>query len=151
MGKTPQAILDSNQRWRDRNRERHLANARAYHHANRDTLLVKKREHWAANADEINLNRRLRKFGLAMEEYLALEVSQGWACFICTSDDKLVIDHCHETGKVRALLCSNCNTALGLLKEDPTIIERLMHYAEDAAMMKAQAMVAKGAPGQGAQ
>ena len=43
---------------------------------------------------------------------------------------KLAIDHCHITGRVRALLCAACNTAFGLLNEDPVRIEALLHYAQ---------------------
>lgn len=43
------------------------------------------------------------------------------------------VDHCHVTGKVRALLCHGCNTSLGLLREDPARIRGLALYAEVAA------------------
>lgn len=39
-----------------------------------------------------------------------------------------MVDHDHVTSKVRALLCSNCNTALGLLKDSPTLMERSAEY-----------------------
>ena len=39
-----------------------------------------------------------------------------------------MVDHNHSTGKIRALLCSNCNTAIGLLKEDIPRVERLIEY-----------------------
>jgi len=55
---------------------------------------------------------------------------QKEACYICgvVSKQRLAVDHNHKTGKVRKLLCSNCNTAIGLLKEDATIIENALNY-----------------------
>lgn len=41
---------------------------------------------------------------------------------------KLSVDHCHKTGKVRGLLCSNCNTAIGLLKEDINVLKNAINY-----------------------
>lgn len=63
-----------------------------------------------------------------------LRASQHGRCAACNTADcgplGLVIDHCHRTGVVRALLCSNCNTALGLLRESPERIRALLKYAE---------------------
>jgi len=74
-------------------------------------------------------------FGLTLEEYTAKLKAQGHRCAICHThaDDltqKLAVDHCHTTGKVRDLLCKDCNTAIGLLREDPARIESAKHYCE---------------------
>lgn len=67
-----------------------------------------------------------RTYGLEPEQYQAL-LSQG--CEACGDKlGRIVIDHCHETGKVRGSLCSNCNTALGLLAEDPLRMHNLANY-----------------------
>lgn len=132
-------ILANNKKWRDKNIEYHREKSKQYARANREVLLPKKREYYAENKDRLNLGRRLRKFGLALEEFRALEAEQGWACLLCGAEDHLVIDHCHKTGKVRALLCSPCNTAFGLLKEDPIRIMKLHDYAIQAGIMSAQA------------
>jgi hypothetical protein len=60
-----------------------------------------------------------RTYGITLEQYQSMFYEQNGKCAICkkSSDKRLVVDHSHETGKVRGLLCSNCNTALGLLKE----------------------------------
>ena len=89
---------------------------------------------------ERNLHLK-RAFNLDEEEYDALIEAQGGICACCGNKEtlldprsnrprKLAIDHCHVTGRVRALLCAACNTAFGLLNEDPFRIEALLRYAQ---------------------
>lgn len=73
-------------------------------------------------------NEAARRYGLTREDVDALHESQGGLCAICGCDGakhatftRLVIDHCHETEKVRGLLCGPCNSAIGLLKDSPEI------------------------------
>jgi hypothetical protein len=82
-----------------------------------------------------------RTYGMAPEAYLVLFETQNGVCAACsrsetTNDPRtkqiknLQVDHCHTTGKVRALLCQECNSALGLLHDDPARIRLLLRYAE---------------------
>lgn len=64
---------------------------------------------------------RRRVYGLSEVDYLAMKQLQGCRCAICgTHEDErpLVVDHCHQTGKVRGLLCQPCNGALGILGDN---------------------------------
>lgn len=67
-------------------------------------------------------NGRLKSvYGISVDEYQAMLDAQNGKCAICDSDNNgktLNVDHDHETGVVRALLCHGCNTALGLLGDD---------------------------------
>jgi protein-arginine kinase activator protein McsA len=54
--------------------------------------------------------------------------AQGGRCLICQEETKLHVDHCHETKKVRGLLCRECNTGLGKFKERVDLLERAIHY-----------------------
>lgn len=49
-------------------------------------------------------------------------------CVICGSDEKLVVDHDHCTGKVRGMLCSHCNRGLGHFRDDPMLLEFAAQY-----------------------
>lgn len=74
------------------------------------------------------------KYGIGDAEYQRMLEKQAGVCAICarpqlTHRKYLDIDHCHSTGKVRGLLCSNCNRGLGYLQDDPTRILRLAQYA----------------------
>ena len=74
-----------------------------------------------------------RRYGITAEEYDSMFEAQGGTCFVCHKPQegkRLAIDHCHGTGKVRSLLCENCNRALGLLQEDSTTILSLLNYVE---------------------
>lgn len=53
---------------------------------------------------------------------------QGGKCLICRRSAKLVIDHCHETGRVRGLICSPCNTHVGWIESVPGFHQRVETY-----------------------
>jgi hypothetical protein len=78
-------------------------------------------------------SRTLRKkFGLTVEEYDRMLEAQGGVCLLCERENtygrRLAVDHCHITGKVRGLLCTRCNAALGVFNDDPEILERAIQY-----------------------
>lgn len=49
-------------------------------------------------------------------------------CVICGDGGKLVVDHDHQTGKVRGMLCNHCNRGLGHFRDDPTLLEFAAQY-----------------------
>ena len=63
-------------------------------------------------------------YGLTEEEYNKMPKY----CEVCGSTERLCIDHDHNTGKVRGILCGRCNIALGLLKDNPIYIDNLKEY-----------------------
>lgn len=66
-----------------------------------------------------------RRYGLSLDEVAAMREAQGGACKICkATDKKLAIDHCHETGRVRGLLCLSCNRCLGFFERFRKASER---------------------------
>ena len=60
--------------------------------------------------------------------------AQRDVCAICGRSNSnknkgmLHVDHCHKTGKIRGLLCHNCNVSIGLLADDPAIFRRAIKY-----------------------
>lgn len=79
---------------------------------------------------------RLRRYGLTSTAYLELMEKQGRVCALCGLTGKgygrfyLVIDHCHASGRVRGLLCPDCNTAIGRFQDDPGKLRRAAAYLE---------------------
>lgn len=70
------------------------------------------------------------KYGLFQDDYDRLYKTQNGVCKICGSSGSLVVDHCHRTGRVRGLLCSTCNRALGMLRDDVLILRAAIAYLE---------------------
>ena len=80
---------------------------------------------------------RKRKFGITPERYAEMFNSQNGLCAICNQPETatrmgkvktLAVDHCHTTGIVRGLLCADCNTGIGKLKEDFDIFNSAIQY-----------------------
>jgi len=72
------------------------------------------------------------KYGITVEEYDALLEQQGGCCAICGTDDPkkkfFSVDHDHQTGKVRGLLCQPCNLGLGHVREDLDVVMSMAAY-----------------------
>ena len=74
------------------------------------------------------------RYGLTQEQYDTVLKSQNGLCAICGTDDpgsnrkNWCVDHDHKTGRIRGLLCNNCNRGIGLLKEDLFVFESAMVY-----------------------
>lgn len=76
-------------------------------------------------------NRKLRRnYGISAEDYNALLTRQSDVCAIClgTDDRALSVDHCHESLRVRGLLCRQCNLMIGNAKNDPQRLARAINY-----------------------
>jgi hypothetical protein len=76
-----------------------------------------------------------RHYGLSVVEYESLLVKQNGLCAICgkpqsdpRKNGRLCVDHDHDTNEIRGLLCSNCNTALGLMKDDIHRLAKAIEY-----------------------
>jgi hypothetical protein len=69
---------------------------------------------------------------MTTEEYDRKMEAQGGVCAICgktcVSGKRLAVDHNHSTGKIRDLLCGNCNGGLGKFKEDPELFLKAVDY-----------------------
>ncbi|MFJ3719531.1 endonuclease VII domain-containing protein [Streptomyces sp. NPDC090057] len=74
-----------------------------------------------------------RHYGLTEAERDELVASQGGVCCICLAAVPAHVDHCHETGRVRGVLCFSCNAALGQFKDQPEVIRRAAAYVEGNA------------------
>lgn len=84
-----------------------------------------------------NRRKALAVFGLTPEDYESLHIKQNGLCAICCRPESttrqgkvllLAVDHCHITGRVRGLLCANCNTGLGKFKDDPGLVLTAYKY-----------------------
>jgi hypothetical protein len=111
-------------KWRKANPEKYKAQ--------RDAGKEKKSEYYYQTRDRHRCRMLQYNYGITLEQYNLLLEEQEGRCKICRTDKcttgkALAVDHCHETGKVRGLLCKNCNIGLGMFKHDR---ERLRMAAE---------------------
>ena len=77
-----------------------------------------------------------KKYGITLEQYNAMFTVQNGCCLICNehqtvSGKELSVDHCHTTGKIRGLLCSNCNLMLGFAKDNVEILSNGIQYLKN--------------------
>ena len=79
-----------------------------------------------------------RRYNLTEDEFDKILKDQGGTCKICNNTSsnsrivKLSVDHCHETGNVRGLLCSNCNMGLGRFKDNAELLSKAIEYLREA-------------------
>ena len=79
----------------------------------------------------------LRKFGITRDEYNDLYNEQNGSCACCGKHQvelnvTMAVDHCHETGRVRGLLCGPCNRGIGMLGDNIEGLRKALKYLEDA-------------------
>jgi len=95
---------------------------KAYKEANREKFLLSQRRAHLKH-----------KYSITPEDYDKILEGQGGSCKICRADNNLprkyfTVDHCHETLKVRGLLCHRCNRALGIWKDDVSLLQSAIKY-----------------------
>jgi hypothetical protein len=75
-------------------------------------------------------SRLKQRYGITLDEYFVLVESQQKACAICgvIPEVKLHVDHDHETGRIRGLLCGSCNRAIGLFKDNVNLMLKAAEY-----------------------
>jgi hypothetical protein len=83
-----------------------------------------------------------KNYGISVEEYNQLLISQGGKCKICESPnpkskryENFCVDHDHRTGKIRGLLCTSCNRMIGLVHDDIESLERAIRYLASFKIM----------------
>jgi Recombination endonuclease VII len=97
------------------------------------------REHYARNVEHKRAKTRNQHiksiYGMSVAEWNAKLVEQGGKCAVCYTEEpggrgQFHTDHDHVTGKVRGLLCTRCNVALGMVNDDTWLLRRLAEYVE---------------------
>jgi hypothetical protein len=115
---------------------------RSYDRLKNDPDRIEKLREWQKRYREKNRralsdSERKRRFGITPEKYAELFKSQNGTCAICKNSETatrlgkvkaLSVDHCHKSGAIRGLLCSDCNTGIGKLKDDVKILQSAIHY-----------------------
>lgn len=129
-------------RWNKSNSGRRAVYVAEWHGVNKERVRAHKRkyeenmtpEQIARRKDYLYWRHIRINYGLTPEAFKALLESQGGVCALCKKpgrigrNGKFYVDHCHETERVRGLVCRPCNTSLGILGDTPEKMERVMSY-----------------------
>jgi len=89
----------------------------------------------ALHLNERRNDRLKRQYGITLDDYNEIFFSQEGKCIGCLRDQSefkraFAVDHDHKTGRIRGLLCEDCNTAIGKLLDSPEILRRLANYID---------------------
>lgn len=104
--------------------------SKRWYQENKEHCLIKMRNNWL-----------IRHYKITSAEYEILLLSQNSKCAICKASETgrkkqkhFPVDHDHKTGKIRGLLCDQCNKGLGHFKDDPEIMERAIQYVKRSSL-----------------
>lgn len=128
----PEKAAEKTKRWAAANPDKIKARAKNYYHNNIEKQKIKSKLYRENNKDKIK-DKYLHKYGINIDQYNKMYVYQNGCCAICgTHQDafsrSLHVDHCHDTGEVRGLLCFQCNTAIGKLNDDVSLVLKAAAY-----------------------
>jgi hypothetical protein len=137
--------------YREAHRDEIRASCKAWRAANLDEQRAKERAYqkiWrAANPEIAAAGERDRHYkshyGISTDEYNEILLSQNGRCLICGAEPDgraLDVDHDHETGKVRGLLCHRCNLGVGIFEDDPDLLTAVAEYLKTKEAQNYQAL-----------
>jgi hypothetical protein len=103
-----------------------------YYEAHKEQVIATTRSHRLANPKQKRNSDLIRTYGITLAQWDVMFAEQGSVCAICLTDTPgtkgWMTDHCHTAGHVRGILCSPCNLALGLLKDNPATLAAAITY-----------------------
>lgn len=134
--------------YHEANKDKIKAKDREYYKANAEKIKNKQKDYYKVNKDKVkqyiqtysrsnpDVQRKTqykRKFGITLEDYDKMLVEQKEKCCICDKHQSelnklLHVDHDHKSGKIRWLLCGDCNLALGMFKDDEILLTNAIKY-----------------------
>lgn len=94
-------------------------NSLIYYDKNKEHLVSKRKEYYFRTT-----------YSLTIEELEQMKAEQANKCLCCEEEKPLVVDHCHSTGRIRGLLCSTCNQAIGSAYENTNTLRNMITYLE---------------------
>lgn len=125
----------------EKNKESILARCKTYYEKNKEKINARHRTYNKKNRDKKKASDLKRKFGISLHEYDLMLTEQKGKCACCgIHQNKLTmrfaVDHDHDTGLIRGLLCGNCNTAIGKLGDNIEGLMKALNYLEKHELTK---------------
>ena len=117
---------------------------RQWNEKNKDRIKQQKKEYYQQTKKERTDTDIKYKYGISLEQYNTMRKDQNYSCVCCgiteieleelypnSQHKKLFIDHCHESKKVRALLCGRCNTFIGYIEKRADLLDIVLKYINE--------------------
>ena len=133
--KNANKVKNQSSSWRETNKDYDKKRKQKWYSENK-MVLIKKHKEWRRNNKSKIITRHLQKtYGINLDQYNELLKKQNGCCAICQRPSKelkkrLGIDHDHTTGKIRGLLCYECNYGLGYFKDNSSFLLRAIDYLD---------------------
>lgn len=138
-------IIDNrNKNWKEKNKEKYNEWMKSYNHEwylkHKEEVLKRSKKYHDIHRVKLNTirnksNRRYgikKRYGMELETFLSMLEKQNGRCAICNNifraDKDTNVDHCHVTGKTRALLCFKCNVGIGRFNDSIELVEKALEY-----------------------
>ena len=120
------------QKWHKDNAQRIREQARTRYKLNPKKMVNKSQEYYKKHRQEIHDRIRFNKYGITGDEFRKIIEQQGLKCPICTRsiEKNLSVDHDHATGKIRGIICNNCNLSIGNAEDSPMRLRAMADYLE---------------------
>lgn len=130
--KNPEKVREANRKSHEKHHDERIASMLEYRQGRREELAQKQSVRRAAEGPRVARDRNLRNlYGISLADYEDMVAAQDGKCAICDKEPEkrvLEVDHCHQTGRIRGLLCRNCNLAIGKLYDSAEVMERALAY-----------------------
>jgi len=115
------------------------AKSKIYQASHREEKKEYHKNYYSIHRDEIALKTITDVYRITAEEYIALFIKQDRKCAICGKDQselkrRLCVDHDHETGRVRGLLCHECNLGLGRFQDNAFLLLQAANYMKENSL-----------------
>jgi hypothetical protein len=129
---------------KDINKESKLQRNRKWHTENKEKVRLRNKSWQENNRDKVKHNTLMSAHGISYEKYKEMLQRQDGVCAICKKKEckivkktgrvkSLCVDHSHENGNIRGLLCDDCNVAIGKFKEDIGSLKNAIEYLENSS------------------
>jgi hypothetical protein len=129
--------LEANRVWRQANKGKVAKSKKNYAFRNWEAIRKHRREYMAGRKVEATEYRRrwnlAKRYGITIDQFTEMLDSQGGRCAVCGAEGgRQVVDHDHETGMVRGILCVRCNVSIGGLGDSVEGLMLAVRYLEKA-------------------
>lgn len=126
---------DKQKEYREKNKEKRRLTTKLWQEKNKEAAKLYRKDYAEKNKAKIvrsaKNNRLKREYGITLEDYEQMYQTQQGKCSICSKEEKILnIDHCHSTGKIRELLCNQCNHGIGNFKDNTELLNKAIGYLE---------------------